>query len=123
MVKPTFGPLRYAAIGAGVVGLAAIAFGGQRGLAATSKQSDAQALCPDPLVPCENAIAATQLTYDGHDLATQANLGFAIGGGLVAVGVILWFVGKPSPHPASSDVVIAPSVSPDRATVTISGAW
>jgi len=122
MEQPTFGPLRYAAIGVAAVGLGGLVFGSLRGMSAQDKQSEAQALCPDPATPCENAVAATQLTYDGHTHATQANLGFAIGGGLVAVGVVLWFVGKPSPRPAP-DVAIVPSVDAHSASVSISGAW
>ena len=123
MEQPTFGPLRYTAIGVAAVGLGGLVFGSLRGVSAHDKQTEAQGLCPDPATPCENAVAATQLTYDGHAHATQANLGFAIGGGLVAVGVVLWFVGKPSPHPAAREVAIVPSLDAHSASVSISGAW
>jgi hypothetical protein len=122
MVQPTFGGARYAAITLGAIGIGGLVFAALRGSAALSKQSDAQALCPDPAMACENGIAATQLTYKGHDLATQANIGFAVGGGLVAVGVVLWFVGRPSARPAT-DVALTPSVSAEGASVTLSGAW
>ena len=122
MERPTFGPVRYVAIAIGALGVGGLVFGAQRGVDATGKQSDAQALCPDPATPCANAILATQLTYDGHDLATQANVGFAVGGGLVATAVLLWFLGRPDAQPVT-DVAIVPTVHADGASVSLSGAW
>jgi hypothetical protein len=122
MVQPTFGGARYAAIGIGAIGVGGLIFGALRGSAALDKQSEAQALCIDPAIPCEHAIVATGLTYDGRDLATQANISFAVGGGLVAVAVILWFVGRPDARPADS-VSITPTVGPDHASLSLSGAW
>ncbi|MFN0250772.1 MAG: hypothetical protein ACKV2T_28085 [Kofleriaceae bacterium] len=122
MVQPTFGGARYAAIGIGALGVGGFIFGALRGIAAQDKQSEAQALCIDPAIPCENAILATGLTYDGNDLATQANISFAVGGGLVAAAVILWFVGRPDARPADS-VAITPTLGADHASLSISGAW
>jgi hypothetical protein len=106
---------RWVAVGVGVGGITALAIGAGLGLSAKNQQRDAEALCPDPEMPCRDAVRASDLTRQGHDRAFQANLAFALGGAALVGAGVLWFTGKPD------DVSLVARVAPAEAGIGIAG--
>jgi hypothetical protein len=88
----TFTTLRYASIGTGVLGLAAVGAGVALGMKAKDLQSQADEICPE--AAC-NDMGAVQLNEDAQKKAMQANIGFAVGGVAIAGAVALWILGAP----------------------------
>ena len=105
-----------AAAGGAVV---AFSIGLAFGSAATSKESSAKELCPDPSAPCSNADEANELSKKGHSQATTANIAFGIAAAAAVGAGVLWFTAEKEPK----RVVVVPQVSPHGAGVAITGGF
>lgn len=92
--SPGFSPLRGAAIGVGVVGLAGLGLGIGMGLSADSTYKAARARCPGGGTTGCPADAVTG-SNDAYTQATISTVGFVAGGVLLA-GAIVLFVAAPS---------------------------
>lgn len=111
--------LEYAGLGAGVVGLAALAFGIERGITASARSDDAQA-----------AAVGGEFDSDLYDSAQSAEttmvVMYGIGGaGLIAAGVLYW-MGTRADARAQRDsraLAITPSVTSAGAGVSIAGSF
>jgi hypothetical protein len=108
---------RKLALGVGAGGAVALVVGGVLGVSAEGKQHDAQALCPDPRLGCNDADRANDLIRSGHDRAIGANAAFVVGGAAMIAAGVLWFTGAP----ADRRVAIAPAGAPGLLVVTASG--
>jgi serine/threonine-protein kinase len=100
-----------AVAGLGVVG---IGVGTYFGLSAMSSEKKADRECTP--TECENQTGLGHST-DAHHKATASNVAFALGGGLVAVGAVVFFT---APH-RSSSVGVAPVLAPGFAGVSVGG--
>lgn len=106
---------RKLALASGVTSVAALGTGIALGIVALRKQSEVNALCPDPQAICRDFRRATELSASGHRFATGANVAYGIGAATAIAAVALWFTGaRESPR----DVVIVPEVSQDQVAVT-----
>jgi hypothetical protein len=108
---------RKLALGVAGGGVVALVVGGVLGVSAKSKQHDAQALCPDPRLGCNDADRANDLIRSGHDRAIGADVAFAVGGAAVIAAGVLWFTGAPE---SNRGVAIVPAGSPGQILVTAS---
>ncbi len=109
---------RKLALGVAGVGVVAVAIGATFGLSAQTKQKDAQDLCPDPQMPCANAVQATALTKAGHDKAVQANIAFGVGAAALIGAGVLWITGKPD---ETRRVTVVPHVTRDQSGIAVMG--
>lgn len=111
--------LRWAAVGSGTAGLAAVAAGIARGLAARDLQASSDALCPAQACTDPDGLA---LNRDAERAARQANIALISGGALAAGAVVLWIVGAPrkvSPHTIS----VAPVAGDRTVGLTFTGSF
>jgi tetratricopeptide (TPR) repeat protein len=115
----TFTPMRWGAVGAGVIGLAAIGAGVVFGLEAKDLQSQADELCPE--AACDD-MEAIRLNNDAQSEAMRANVSFAVGGLAVAGAVALWIIGAPD-EAAPGDVSFRPVVGGDRVGFAFGGSF
>jgi hypothetical protein len=83
---------RELAIAAGAVGIGVIVTGAVFGGKARDYQHQADAICPAAACASEHAI---ELNHNAQTDANIANIGLAIGGAVVAGGILLWVVGGP----------------------------
>jgi tetratricopeptide (TPR) repeat protein len=114
----TFTPMRYAAIGTGVLGVVALGAGVALGLEAKDLQSQADEICPE--AAC-NDMAAVQLNEDAQGKAMQANIGFAVGGVAIAGAVALWILGAPDDERGEESMSLTPLVGGDRVGFALGG--
>ena len=111
---------RKLAVGVAGGGVLALAVGGVLGVSATHRQHDAQALCPDRRLGCDDAPRANELLRSGHDRATFANVAFGVGAAAVIAAGALWFTGAPE---APGRVAVLPAASPGQVVVVASGSF
>ena len=90
------------------------------GLRATAKRDDAHALCPDPMLACADAPAATDLTRSAHGLSIGADIAFGAAGAIAIGAAVLWFTGE---APRSERVAVSPHVQPGLAGIAVSGSF
>lgn len=100
----------------GAVGVVGLGVGSFFGIRALKKSSEADSHCPNTGF-CKDE-QGLLLTEEGQQQASLANIGFAVGGGLLALGAVLYLTGAPS---ASDRVALAPTLLPDSAGATVSG--
>jgi hypothetical protein len=100
----------------GAVGIVGIGVGSFFGIRALKKSSDADSHCPKAGF-C-NDDEGLELTKDGQDQATIANIGFAVGGGLLALGAVLYLTGAPS---SEDRVALVPVLVPGSAGANVVG--
>jgi len=103
----------------GVIGVAGIAAGGGCwwvGMTRNDESKDNWSTNPD---------RAQSLRGEAQDYLTAGNTLFYGGGALVALGVVLYFVGAPDDHPAtpSTHAHLMPTLGPGFAGLTASGIW
>jgi hypothetical protein len=98
--------------GLGVVGLGV---GTYFGVSAMSSEKKADHECSP--TQCEEQSGLNDST-DAHHKATASNVAFAVGGGLVAVGAVVFFT---APHKSSPSVGVAPVFAPGFAGVSVGG--
>lgn len=110
---------RKAAIGVAGVATVGLVAGIVLGRQANARQSDAHALCPNPLTPCAGADRAESLNSAARGRALGANIAFGVAGAAAITAGVLWFTGAPerSPH----RVALVPSITPDTTTITVLG--
>ena len=100
---------QYFGIAAGVVGAAAAGVGTFFVLRAVSKNNESQPRCPQNY--CDDPGA--QLRREAITAGDRATVAFVVGGVLVAGGITLFLVGRPSADSAST-ARITPVVAPDQ---------
>jgi hypothetical protein len=108
------------AIAVGATGVVAIGVASVFGLIASSRWKDAQDLCPNAGA-CKTESALSQ-KQSAERWATASTVGFVAGGALLAGGAVLFFLRSPAPV-TSGRLQIAPTVGPQAAAITISGAF
>jgi tetratricopeptide (TPR) repeat protein len=95
--------LAYAAIGTGA---AALVVGGVFGLLAAGNKSDLEELCPRyPTCPQADANAARDADDSLSRNGAVSTIGFAVGGVLVASGIVLYLVAPSGRSPSSARIV------------------
>lgn len=111
---------RYAAMGAGGLGLAALTTGLAFGLQSAGYKDDAAAICPSS--PCARADEANTLTDKADRSATIANVSYLAGGALLVAGTILWIVGAPTDDATAGDATtqLLPTLSRETVGVSLS---
>jgi hypothetical protein len=101
---------------AGGVGVIGIGLGSYFGIRAISKNSDAEQHCPKEGLCSDQT--GVDLTKKARESASAANVAFAIGGGLVALGAVLYLTGGASD---ADRVAVVPVFTPGAAAASISG--
>jgi len=96
------------------LGLVGIGVGTYFGFSAMSSEKKADQECTP--TQCQEQTGLNDST-DAHHKATASNVAFAVGGGLVAIGAVVYFT---APHQASS-VGVAPVFAPGFAGVSLGG--
>jgi serine/threonine-protein kinase len=96
------------------LGLVGIGVGTYFGLSAMSSEKTADKECAASECDTQTGLNAST---DAHHKATASNVAFAVGGGLVAVGAVVFFT---APH-RSSSVGVAPVLAPGFAGVSVGG--
>ena len=107
-----------AGIVVGAVGLVGVGLGSFFGIRAISKNSDAEQHCPRGAL-CDDQ-QGEDLTNSAKDSARASNIAFAIGGGLVAVGAVVYLTGSRSKHDGEH-LALVPQLSPGVAAGSIVG--
>jgi hypothetical protein len=97
-------PQRYAAIGAGAVGLAGVVVGSIFGLKSKSKRDDAESYCSGG--ECRDP-AGVDLREEARSAGNVSTIAFIVGGAGLAGGAVLWFTGGSSAS-ASTGLLLAP---------------
>jgi hypothetical protein len=100
----------------GAVGVVGLGVGSFFGIRALNKSSDADSHCPKDGL-CNDQEGLT-LTEEGQDHASIANIGFAVGGGLLALGAVLYLTGAPSD---ADRVALVPALVPGLAGANVVG--
>lgn len=101
---------------AGGVGIVGIGLGSYFGVRAISNNSDAEQHCPKEGFCSDQA--GLDLTDKARENARAANVAFAIGGGLVALGAVLYLTGGRSD---ADRVAVTPLFTPGAAAASVSG--
>ena len=113
----SFTTKRKIALGLGGVAALGIVGGVVLGKAAKTKEDDAFSLCPDPAMPCADAMRADALIDSARSKALTANIAFGVAGAAAIGAAVLWFTGAPSTSETS--VAIVPSAH--STTIAVSG--
>jgi serine/threonine-protein kinase len=101
----------------GGVGLVGVGLGSFFGIRAISKNSDAEQHCPRGAL-CDDQ-QGEDLTNQAKDNARASNIAFAIGGGLVAIGAVVYLTGGGRKH--DSELALVPQLAPGVAAGSIVG--
>lgn len=120
--EPGWSTLRWSGVVTGLVGVAALGTGAAFGLSAMSKAGTASEFCDGNACTSERGVNAAR---SADDAATISNIGFLAGGGLLALGTTLFFLGGAGPgeRARSGDVHFDVHASRAAATLEISGRW
>jgi hypothetical protein len=121
-VEPSTRPMsnvRLLGILTGVAGVAGIAAGGACwwvGMSRNDESKDNWNTNPDK---------ANSLRGEAQDYITAGNTLFAVGGGLVVLGVVLYLVGSPDGQPATPNThaYLVPALAPGFAGLNAVGTW
>jgi hypothetical protein len=100
----------------GAAGLVGVGLGSYFGVRAISKNSDAEQHCPRGTL-CDDQ-AGEDLTNKAQSAARASNIAFAIGGGLVAAGAIVYLTGGKK-H--DERVALVPVLGPGTAAGSVVG--
>ncbi len=106
---------------AGAVGLAGVAAGAVFGAIALSDNNQAMSGGDCTANVCDAHGVST--TNDAKHAATASTLALAAGGGLVAVGLVLWIASPADPHSAAGRVEVAPLVGAESGGAVIRGSF
>ncbi|HTQ43546.1 MAG TPA: hypothetical protein VMI75_12365 [Polyangiaceae bacterium] len=110
--------LRVVALATGAAGVLSAGVGAYLGIQAMNGRSGAPGTCSGDV--CDDTGAAVRRTaIQNADASTVA---FAVGGALVATGVVLWIL-APSSAPARSTVGLAPGVGPGGGGASVIGSF
>ncbi len=111
---------RAAAWVVGGVGLAGVAAGAVFGIIANSDNKSAADNDCFSTVCTAQGISSTS---DAKNAATVSTIAFAAGGGLVAVGIVLWLTAPSDKHRTAGSIRLAPLVAPDTGGALIAGSF
>jgi len=111
-------PLEVAAISAGTIGLVGVGIGVGFGLAARSESDVWRSECDGNVCTSQRGVDAAETASRRADVAT---LGFAVGGGLIAVGAVLWLLDGSDEQPEGAALRLAPSVGESNLGGVVSG--
>jgi len=100
----------------GGVGIIGVGLGSYFGIRAISKNSDAEQHCPTKGFCSDQT--GVDLTDKARENATASNIAFAVGGGLVAAGAVLYLTGGRSD---ADRVALVPVLAPGVGAASISG--
>jgi hypothetical protein len=100
----------------GGVGLISVGLGSYFGIRAIAKNSDAEQHCPRGAL-CDDQLGV-DLTSKAKDSAAASNLAFAVGGGLLALGAVVYFTGG---RKTADSVALVPQLAPGVAAGSIVG--
>jgi serine/threonine-protein kinase len=109
--------LRLTGIALGGVGLASVAVGGYFGLKMRGIRSDAEA---DVEGGARQEELEVRYLEDGNNAARMANIGFAVGGGLIVGGAVTYWLGYRKDRAAEA-TAWAPVVGPGFTGIALSG--
>lgn len=113
--------LRVGGIVAGTVGLVSIGIGAGFGVAALSDASTSREYCDGDVCSSQRGVDAVHSAAKNADIATVS---FALGGGLVAAGVLLlWLDDGPSAPADTAKLDWAPIASDSELGLAVSGSW
>jgi len=103
----------------GGVGLVGVGFGSYFGVRAYQKNRDAKNLyrCSGDICLDSGGLS---LTNDARDQARLSNIAFAAGGGLLALGIVIYAV---SPGQSQSGLLVAPSIASNGAGLSVQGGF
>jgi tetratricopeptide (TPR) repeat protein len=112
--------LTVGAIVAGTVGLAGIGVGIGFGLAAKNHLEESERFCNGNLCISQRGVDAAKSAAHAADIAT---VGLSVGGGLLALGTVLWFMDAGSgEHPAlAGHLDWAPQIGPGEIALSLAG--
>jgi hypothetical protein len=124
-VKPPPAPGRFTAKRKAAIGFCAgavlgVTAGITTGLLARSKQDQADALCPDPNLPCAETPRARSLNHSAHGLAIGADIGFGVGAALAIGAGVLWVTGGGE---TSHGLAVVPQLTGQDLGLAIGGAF
>jgi tetratricopeptide (TPR) repeat protein len=111
-------PLEVAAISAGTIGLVGVGIGVGFGLAARSESDVWRSECDGNVCTSQRGVDAAETASRRADVAT---IGFAVGGGLIAVGAVLWLLDGSDERPEAAALRLAPSVGESSLGGVLSG--
>jgi hypothetical protein len=104
---------------AGGVGLAGVAAGAVFGAIAMSDNNQASNGCISNV--CNNQGISS--THDAKNAATASTVAFAVGGGLVAIGLVLWLTAPGDVHASGVHAALVPLASDGAAGTMIRGSF
>jgi hypothetical protein len=111
---------RWAALAIGGVGVVGLGVGAVLGVVASNKNADSKAECR-PEDPNRCTPAGVALREDAQQSATLSTVGFAVGGSLLAGGIILYLT-SPRGHGSARDAVtLSADAAASGARVTLRG--
>lgn len=113
IVQPTWSAARGIAVGLAVLGAGAIGTGIYFGDRANDLEDRSDAICPTRV--CDDP-EGLRLNDRAQDNALRANVLFAAGGAAVAIGAVMWLVGKPD-----ETTVITPAISDTHVGASLTG--
>ena len=106
--------LKIAAIATGAAGVVGLGVGGVTGLLSLLKHNQANGDCPSN--PCMSPKGVDEHN-EAFSLGTISTVAFAVGGAVLATGVVLWFVAPKSGEMSSARLMVGPT------NVALQGAW
>ena len=111
-------PLEVAAICAGTIGLVGVGIGVGFGLAARSESKVWRSECDGNVCTSQRGVDAAETASRRADVAT---VGFAVGGGLIAAGAVLWLLDGSDERPEGAALQLAPNVGESSLGGVVSG--
>jgi hypothetical protein len=102
---PGLGTQRILALAAGGVGVVGVALGVVFAASMLSKQSDAQAVCPNDPCPTQDGVDKWNAVSSA---STASTIAFVVGGVGLAAGAILWFTAKPEARAGATALGVGP---------------
>lgn len=108
------------AVGAGVLGAAALVAGIGFGVSAKNAQDAAHQACPSEQQGCADAGRANELIRTGHSRAITADVAFGISAAAAIGAGMLWVVGR---RRDAHGVAIAPVATPNQIALTAGGSF
>jgi hypothetical protein len=113
-------PLEVTALSFGAAGLIGVGLGIGFGLSARAEEDTWGRDCNGNQCNSQRGVDAAEAAARSAGIAT---VGFAVGGGLIAVGTLLWLVDSDSEQPAATGLRIAPALGSSSLGGTLSGSF
>jgi hypothetical protein len=113
-------PLEVTALAFGAAGLVGVGLGIGFGLSARAEEDTWGRDCNGNQCNSQRGVDAAEAAARSARIAT---LGFAAGGGLIAVGTVLWLVDGDSEQPNATGLRVAPAIGSSSVGGTLSGSF